>query len=283
MLSFTRRRLVVVFAFLCCAVFALAKFGPVGKAWTSAFLVPAMTATNQDSLPVDVDGDGRADPGDTVQYTVVINNSGTDATAVSFTEPLDANMTLVAGSVHASPLTVNDTYPVAGNIRRAIPDGATDLLANDINPQTGTNAGLSTIAQTISSTNCTGTCTNNVVIAADGSFSYNPPPGFVGTDTFTYNATDGTATATGTATMTVSGMIWFVNSASGTNGDGRLTNPFNCLRGPLCFDSTTTGGRQTARATTSFFITALIRADLHFSKTKGSSARASDTLANISA
>src|SRR3954466_5207714 len=96
--SFTRRRLVVVLAFFCCAIVALAKFSPIGKAITPGFmLVPAMTATNQDSLSTDVDTDGRADPGDTLKYTVVITNGGTDATGVSFMDTLSGDLSLVNG------------------------------------------------------------------------------------------------------------------------------------------------------------------------------------------
>src|SRR5205085_6634101 len=32
-----------------------------------------------------------------------------------------------------------------------------------------------------------------------------------------------------TVTLTVSGMIWFVNNTAGSNGDGRLSSPFNTL------------------------------------------------------
>src|SRR5205085_10453338 len=87
---------------------------------------------------------------------------------------------------------------------------------------------------------------------------YNPPPGFTGTDTFTYtvrdagadgilgNADDKTDTATvtlhvgnGTATPGTN-VIWFVNPAAAAGGDGRLTNPFNCYTGPgaSCFSTT---------------------------------------------
>ena len=237
MLSFTRRRVVVVFVIFCCALFALARFSPMGRAARAALFVPAMTATNQDAITTDVDGDGRADPGDTITYTVVINNTGTDATGVNFGDVLDNNMTLVPGSINVTPITVNDTYNATGNVRIQVPDGSTDLLGNDINPLTGTNAGLTATAQMISSTNCTLSCSNNVVIAANGSFAYTPPPGFEGADTFTYSATDGTVTTNGTATVNVSGMIWFVDAAAPAGGNGTLGSPFNCLVGPTCYST----------------------------------------------
>ena len=41
-----------------------------------------------------------------------------------------------------------------------------------------------------------------VILNADGSFSYSPNPGFIGTDTFAYKATDGSAES-GEATVTI--------------------------------------------------------------------------------
>ena len=47
-------------------------------------LAAVIGATNVDSLVVDVDGDGLPDPGDTLQHTVTITNSGNmDATGVN--------------------------------------------------------------------------------------------------------------------------------------------------------------------------------------------------------
>ncbi len=64
----------------------------------------------------------------------------------------------------------------------------------------------------------------------DGTFTYTPDVGFAGpTDTFTYTLTDGNGvTNTGTVTINLSNVVWYVNSAGG-NGDGRSHNPFNTL------------------------------------------------------
>jgi hypothetical protein len=208
---------------------------------------PGITATLVDAFP-DPNLNGKAEPGDTITYTATISNTGTsDATGVTFTDSVDTNTTLVPGSVQTQPIAIDDSYNVIGNVRIQ-PTVANGLLANDRDPDTGNNTGLT------ASGPATTTQSGNITINADGSFSYNPAPGFAGTDTVTYTITDtssptpktDTAVATfkvgnGTATPGTN-VIWFVNSAAGTNGDGRLTSPFNCLRGPLCFDSTTTGG-----------------------------------------
>src|SRR5262249_36118945 len=77
---------------------------------------------------------GNRAPGDTLTYTVVISNTGTtDALGVNFTDTIDPNTTLVAGSVLISPIAVNDTYNTIGNVNISVP-AATGLLANDLNP-----------------------------------------------------------------------------------------------------------------------------------------------------
>ena len=76
------------------------------------------------------------------------------------------------------------------------------------------------------------TSPNGVIVegATDGTFTYTPNVGFAGlTDTFTYTLTDGNGvTNTGTVTINLSNVVWYVNSAGG-NGDGRSHNPFNSL------------------------------------------------------
>jgi hypothetical protein len=205
---------------------------------------PVITATKVDSFP-DPNSNGKAEPGDTVTYTVTITNTGdAPATGVNFNDSVDTHTTLVPGSVNTQPIAIADVYNVIGNVEIK-PTAANGLLTNDRDPDTGNSTGLTASGPS------TTTQGGQITINGDGSFTYNPAPGFAGTDTVTYTITDtggktDTATATfsvgnGTATPGVN-VIWFVNSAAGTNGDGRLTSPFNCLRGPGCFDSTTTGG-----------------------------------------
>lgn len=61
---------------------------------------PLVSATKTVALAVDVNGNGAANPGDTLAYTVTIVNSGTgEATGVLFADTPDANTALVNGSV----------------------------------------------------------------------------------------------------------------------------------------------------------------------------------------
>jgi uncharacterized repeat protein (TIGR01451 family) len=73
---------------------------------------PNVSATKADALLVDNDGDGVADPGDTLRYTVVVSNTGTTAaTNVAFADTPDANTALVVGSVTTTQgaVTVGNT------------------------------------------------------------------------------------------------------------------------------------------------------------------------------
>src|SRR5882724_271186 len=62
---------------------------------------PLIGATKVDALVGDVNGDSNVDPGDTLQYSVTITNSGAvpgtdDAQGVTFNDVLDSNTTLGA-------------------------------------------------------------------------------------------------------------------------------------------------------------------------------------------
>ena len=75
--------------------------GEVEDYLVDVFTSPAsLTATKAGALLVDGDGDGVIDPGDTVGYTVVIDNAGdAPATGVTFTDTPDPNTALIDGSV----------------------------------------------------------------------------------------------------------------------------------------------------------------------------------------
>lgn len=186
-------------------------------------LAPIVTASKSDSLANDVDGDLQADPGDTLKYTVNLNSIGGDATGLTFTDTVDPNTMFVGGSLTATPVAVDDSYTATGNIRISV--AAPGVLGNDF---TGVPAATIT-APPVTSTNG-----GDVSLAADGSFTYNPPAGFEGVDTFSYTLTNASGSNNATVSITVSGMIWFIdnNAAACTTlaaGCGRLTNPFSSL------------------------------------------------------
>ena len=180
-----------------------------------------MAATVTAVKSVAVQGGGNATAGGQLNNTVILSNTASgvanNATAVTFTDILNSNLTLVAGSVKATPIGVDDTYDVIGNVGITVPL-ANGVLANDVSPD-GT-------ALTVTVT--TNVTKGTLALAADGSFTYTPNAGTSGTDSFVYTitSTNGTTSTNNTVTLTVTAPLWFVNIAAASNGDGSLASPF---------------------------------------------------------
>jgi hypothetical protein len=189
-----------------------------------------LNVTRSTVIQTDVDGDTVADPGDTLRTTVTITNSGTDAaTGVTLTDAL--NGSTQTGTVTVTPIAFNDAYSLNGNTPITI-SAALGVLANDIDPNASTplsNTGLTAISVDTTGTN------GSVSLNADGSFTFTPTTGFVGVTSFQYTAHDAeglNSNVTGTVTLTVTGLTWYVDSAyGGGNGaaDGSYMRPFTSL------------------------------------------------------
>ncbi|MEY2512568.1 MAG: hypothetical protein QOE26_3331, partial [Verrucomicrobiota bacterium] len=189
----------------------------------------SITATQDDGVPAAT----IKSPSDTITYTMAITNTGgSAATNVVLAEPTPNNTSEVAGSLVASPVAVDDTYPqtVIGNVSINSANIPYSVVINDylgVNP-------TATITTFDSTSANGGTVSMTTSGAGLGQFTYNPPPGFEGTDTFTYTLSDNAgapsavANRKATVSIPVSGMVWFVNNAGGA-GDGRLSSPFNTL------------------------------------------------------
>ena len=237
-------------ALLFVMVAAISAFGAI----TIVRAAATITALKTDALVVDVDGDTKADPGDTLEYTVTITNSGgDDAAGVVFNDTLDDNTTLVPGSLIYSTISIADTYPetVIGNV---------SINSALIPYSVVTNDNLGSPAASISAYDATsaqgGQVTMTTSGAGMGQFTYNPPPGFEGTDTFTYTLTNSMGSSTATVSIPVQKMVWFVdnNASSCTTlaaGCGRLSNPFSSL---VAFTSLNNGTGNNPAANDNIFI-----------------------------
>ncbi|BCU78627.1 hypothetical protein llg_33420 [Luteolibacter sp. LG18] len=196
---------------------------------------PAITATKDDGVAAGT----RKLPGSTVTYTnTITNTSGTDAaTGVTYTDPDDANAPTDTSTVSATAVAVDDVYPdtVLPNIGvNTATSSQFSVVTNDF---TGITAGNPVAASSLTLTYDAASLNGGQVVmtttgANVGKFTYTPPAGFTGTDSFNYVLSTANGTVpnkTAKVTLTVGGpVIWFVNVGAGA-GDGRLNTPFNTL------------------------------------------------------
>jgi hypothetical protein len=150
----------------------------------------------------------------------------------------DYRITNVVGSSDATvmiavgerPAAVNDDYPV-------------DVLGN-VFIDTSFSSNFSVLGNdqgdglTFTSLNLTSTQGGQVTLQLNGTFTYNPPPGYEGPDSFTYEIDNAfNDPSQGTVDLTVAGMIWFIDASAPAGGDGRFLSPFNCLVSATCFST----------------------------------------------
>ncbi|MCC6145611.1 MAG: cadherin-like domain-containing protein, partial [Candidatus Hydrogenedentes bacterium] len=162
----------------------------------SASAQPSVDATLTDTLTNDADSDTVADPGDTLRYQADIDNTGdADAEGTMFDLILDPNTTLVPGSLNVSPLALDDAYVVLQNGTLDVSDPGEGLFAND----------LEFLGDTFSLGSADSTSAEGgvVTVNADGTFTYTPPSGFSGEDSFTYTLVDSESLGSGPAVVTV--------------------------------------------------------------------------------
>ncbi|MGE0432631.1 MAG: beta strand repeat-containing protein [Planctomycetota bacterium] len=115
-----------------------------------------------------------------------------------------------------APTVTDDAYNAVGNCTLTV---STSVLDND------TGGTL-----TVSTFDATSTNGGTVSMAADGTFTYTPVTGDrTATDTFTYTAHNTAGNTVGTVTITIGGMVWFVDNSVGSNGDGSQASPFDSI------------------------------------------------------
>ena len=150
---------------------------------------PVVTATKAGVIFNDVDADSKADPGDTIRYTITVSDATQDATNVHVTDTPDPNTTFV-GPVVVSPLAFPDVYQSVGNMTLTSASIGANCGANPLHSVTCTdvlnggtltgfgNSQVNAAAVVVNGTN-TVTTTNGgtVLLNTDGTFVYNPAAG----------------------------------------------------------------------------------------------------------
>ncbi|PKO12181.1 MAG: hypothetical protein CVU39_25235, partial [Chloroflexi bacterium HGW-Chloroflexi-10] len=224
-------------------------YSVVSVAKASVKMAVSISPTKTDAF-IGGDGDGKADPGETIEYTVSIPNSGdSDAINVTYDGTIDPNTSLVAGSLNVSPLAWDDFYESIGNTLLDVGTSAAgpavhvsgSLFDNDTEFLSDTYTLKSVESVNFVATSVTAPTEQGgtVTVEEDGNFSYLPAAGFTGIDNFDYILTDngpdnvlGNAddlSGTGRVTITVKEVVWYVKNNAPAGGDGRSTSPFNTL------------------------------------------------------
>ena len=129
-------------------------------------------------------------------YTPAANYHGGDSFSYKANDGgLDSNIVavmLTINSVDDAPVAVDDAYTATGGTALDTP-ALTGVLVNDSDAD----------GHALTAVLLSGTSNGIVVLNADGSFTYTPSAGFSGTDTFFYQASDGTLLSN-IATVTLS-------------------------------------------------------------------------------
>jgi large repetitive protein len=145
------------------------------------------------------------------QFTITINNVNDP--------PVDGNEST---SAVGNTLLEYGSVPSPSSAAKKVVSG--NLLAN------GTDQDQPPQTLTISASDTTSAQGGSVSVLSSGAFSYVPPAGFTGTDTFNYTVSDGNGgTDNSTVTITVASRVWYVKNNASPGGLGRSTDPFDTL------------------------------------------------------
>ena len=171
-------------------------------------------------------------------YNFAVNQSNAIVQALNVGQHVDAIFTYkiqdAAGATSTALLTIavngaNDapvaqadgTYVVNENTATTV-NAATGVLANDSDVD---NPSITAVQ------NAGPSHASSFTLNSDGSFSYTPAANYLGADSFTYHATDGSlSSAIVTVTLDVQPLIWHVdNSSVDPTEDGTAAHPFHSI------------------------------------------------------
>src|SRR5262249_53967264 len=165
---------------------------------------PAANANGSPSFTFQVQDDGG------------IANGGVDLAQLPNT------VTINVTPVNHAPVAINDSYTTAENTTLTV--SATSVLNNDIDVD----------GNPLSAILVSGTAHGALTLNADGSFTYTPAANYIGSDSFTYKANDGTADSNvATADITVPS----VNAAPVFDSGGTATIAEKLITQTVVYDA----------------------------------------------
>lgn len=113
------------------------------------------------------------------------------------------------------PVANQDNYLSVGNAPLNVPATGGVLVNDQLN------------GADITSFDSTATAGGSVTVNDDGSFVYQPPFGFTGTDTFTYTIANSVGQSSTTVTVAIQNLAFFVDNTAPDGGDGSFNSRFN--------------------------------------------------------
>ncbi len=172
-----------------------------------------------------------ADANGSATITLEIKDNGGTANGGDDTSATQSFVISVIAVNDPPSVTAPGPFSVTGNISISI--AAPGLLTTVSDSADGVGASPFSIKDTTITSVKGGTVT---VDTNTGAFTYNPPAGYEGADTFTYYVCDSgvpdasnDCTASATVTLNIDAMIWFIDNSASSAGDGRLSSPFKTL------------------------------------------------------
>ena len=145
-------------------------------------------------------------PNGSFSYTPVANYSGLDSFSYKISDGVAdsafTTVTITVTPVNDAPTATNDAYFTTVNTALSV--AGNGVLSNDTDPE----------GNSVTAAPVTGPSHGTLTLNANGSFTYTPTANYVGSDSFTYRASDGTATST---LATVSLTVKAVNNAPVAN------------------------------------------------------------------